>query len=118
MTKYKGKALECATLTMLSALNYIEENKFKAEDIDFYEILNSNFLSARTIIFFQGGIEYEIRIMISALLGMKSEICSDKYHYILSFDLIRFLKKCEKNNICCRFNVNIYDYNYKELVKN
>ena len=93
MTKDKEKGLERATSTMLAALNYIEENKSKVEDIDFDEMRNSKFLAARTINSFQGGIEYEVRTVIVALLGMKSEICSDKYHYIFPFDLIRFLKK-------------------------
>ena len=91
--KTKKKGLERATSTMLAVLNYVEENKSKAEDVDFDEMRNSKFLAARTINSFQGGIEYEVRTTIAALLGMKSEICSDKYHYINPFDSIRFFEK-------------------------
>ena len=49
MTKDKEKGLERATSTMLAALNYVEENKSKAEDVDFDEMRNSKFLAARTI---------------------------------------------------------------------
>ena len=118
MTKDKQKGLERATSTMLATLNYVEENKSKAEDVDFDEIRNSKFLAARTINYFQGGIEYEVRIMIASFLGMKSEICSDKYHYIFPFDLILFLKKYEENNMYYPFNVNFDDFNDKEPVKN
>ena len=68
MAKDKEKGLECATLTMLAALNYVEENKSKAENVDFDEMRNSKFLAARTINSFQGGIEHEVRTMIAALL--------------------------------------------------
>ena len=117
MTKDKEKGLERATSTMLAALNYVEENKSKAEDVDFDEMRNSKFLAARTINSFQGGIEYELRTMIAALLGMKSKICSDKYHYVFPFDLIRFLKKIEENNMYCPFNVNVDDCNHEKPVK-
>ena len=118
MTKDKEKGLERATSTMLAALNYVEENKSKAEDVDFDEMRNSKFLAARTINSFQGGIEHEVRTMIAALLGMKSEICSDKYHYIFPFDLIRFLKKCEENNMYCPFNIDVDDSNDEKPAKN
>ena len=103
---------------MLAALNYVEENKSKSEDVYFDEMRNSKFLAARTINSFQGVFENEVKIMISELLGMKSEIFSDKYHYVFPFDLIRFLKKCEENNMYCPFNVNIDDSNDEKPVKN
>ena len=60
MTKDKEKVLERATSTMLAMLNYVEENKSKVGNVDFYEIRNSKFLAAITINYFQGGIEYEV----------------------------------------------------------
>ena len=43
MTKDKEKGLDRITSTMLAALNYVEENKSKAEDVDFDKIQNSKF---------------------------------------------------------------------------
>ena len=43
MNKDKEKGLERAISTILAVLNYIKDNKNKAEDIDFDEIRNRKF---------------------------------------------------------------------------
>ena len=75
---------------MLAAMNYIEENKSKADDKD-SKLRQTKFLASRTINALNGGTEYEVRIMILCLLGFKSFISSEKFNYIFPWELIQVL---------------------------
>ena len=85
---------------MLEALNHIEEYKSKALDSE-TDLRKSKYLAARTINAFHRTTEFEIRMMIAALLGMKSFVSSDDFYYIFPHDYISFIEE----------NIDISDYN-------
>ena len=98
MTKDSSGGLNRAASTMLASLNYVDEHKSKAEDAD-SDIRKSKYLAARTINAFQGATEFESRVMIAALLGIKSFVSSDNFYYIFPHDLVSFIEENSKVNI-------------------
>ena len=88
--------LEGAVSTMLASINHIQEVKSKAPDAG-TGLRNIKFYSQRNINSFQGGPEHEMRIMIAALLGMKSHVSNEKFHYLLIINLVYFIDKLIKS---------------------
>ena len=100
MTKNSEGGLEKAASTMLAALNHIEEYKSKALDSE-TDLRKSKYLAARTVNAFQGTTEFEMRMMIAALLGMKSFVRIDDFYYTFPHYYISFIEN----------NTNISNYN-------
>ena len=89
-TKMPSGEFSHAVSTMLAAMNYCEENKSKALDQD-SEIRKCKFFAMRTINSFQGKIQHDLKTMIAALMGLKSELSSENFHYVFPHDLVDYL---------------------------
>ena len=87
--------LEGAVSTTLAAMNHIQDIKSKATEAG-TEVRN-RFFSLRTMKSFQGESEHEIRIMIEALLGMKSRVSIKNSDCFLTSDLVCFIDKLIKS---------------------
>ena len=77
---------------MLASLNYIQENKSKADDAG-TESRDSIFFATRTINSLQGGTEQNTKTMIAAIMGMNSHISSEKFCYIFVKDKVAYIEK-------------------------
>ena len=82
-TKMSSAEMSCIASTMLAAMNYCNENKSKADDYD-TDMRKSKFFAARTINAFQGKMQHEVKTMIAALMGLKSDLSSEKFFYLFS----------------------------------
>ena len=95
LTKMSEMPLEGAAFTMMEAVSHINEFKSKAPNSG-TELIKIKFFLQRTINSSQGGSEHEMRTMIEALLGMKSHVSSEKFHYLIISDLVSFIDKLIK----------------------
>ena len=92
VTKESERKMKGACSIMLASMNHVQEKKSKAEDAG-TELRDSKFFATRTINSIQGGTEQEIKIMIAAIIGMKSHVTSEKFRYIFPKDSVSFIDK-------------------------
>ena len=79
---------------MLEAMNLIQEVNSRAPDVGTKLRHRKN--AQRTMNLFQIESEHEMRTMIVVLLGMKSHVSSEKFHYLLISELVYFIYKLIK----------------------
>ena len=91
ITKMSATEMSLIASTMLAAMNFCEEHKSKADDAD-SEIRKCKYFAARTITSFQGKMQHEMRTMIAALMGLKSDLSSEKFHYVFPHSFLNYLE--------------------------
>ena len=95
LTKISEKRLEGTNSTMLASTNHVNEVKRKEANTK-TEVRNRTFFAKITINSFEGGSKNEMRTMIEAFLGMKSNVRSEKIHHLLKSYLVCFINKLIK----------------------
>ena len=102
---------QASASTMLAAMNHAQEVKSKAENAG-TNLRDRFFFAQRSINSFQGGLENEMKTMIAALLGMKSYVSIETFHYMFIHDLVAFidekLKLEEEEESCDGSDLNSY----------
>ena len=95
--KKADQKLGIAVSAMLAETNHLEKHSSKADDAG-TEVRTSKFFAARTINQFQSGTEFEVRTMIAALIGMRSEVTSENFHYLFPWEFVSHLSNAFNKN--------------------
>ena len=96
-TKMSSAEMSCIASTMLAAVNFCNENKSKAEDHD-SDIRKSKFFASRTENSFQGKMQHEVKTIIAALMGLKSDTSSEKFQCIFPHSLVDCIEGVENED--------------------